>query len=75
MEFLFFIILISFTAGFLWGRYTTKVAFTRVFKRFSNEMHKQYLACLKAKGIKIKSEFNMDLPVENTNHDKTSVAS
>lgn len=51
MEYLSLVILISFTAGFLWGRHTTKIAFTRAFKGFTDEVHKQYLACLKSKGI------------------------
>ena len=51
MEFLCLVTLISFTAGFLWGRHTTKVAFTKSFKMFTDEVHKQYITCLKKKGI------------------------
>ena len=51
MEFLCLVTLISFTAGFLWGRHTTKVAFTKAFKSFTDEVHKQYIACLKSQGI------------------------
>lgn len=71
MEFLLFIILISFTLGFLWGRHTTKAAFTKVFKRFTDEMHRQYLLCLKAKGIQIKPDVQFD----DSSHDKTRIAS
>ncbi len=56
MEYLSLVIFISFIAGFLWGRHTTKIAFSRSFKCFTNEMHKQYLACLKSKGVKLRQD-------------------
>ncbi len=56
MEYLSLVIVISFIAGFLWGRHTTKIAFTKAFKGFTNEVHKQYVTCLRSKGIKTRSD-------------------
>lgn len=67
MEYLLFIIFISFAAGFLWGRHTTKHAFTKVFKMFRDEMHNQYIQCLKANGIKIKPDIPDDSCTDNDN--------
>ena len=63
MEYLSLVILISFSAGFLWGRHTTKIAFTRAFKGFTNEVYKQYVACLNSKGIK--TRFDQNQPKTN----------
>ena len=64
MEFLCLVTLISFTAGFLWGRHTTKVAFTKAFKLFTDEVHKQYITCLKSKGIVTRFDKNKEKPTK-----------
>lgn len=71
MDFMLFVCLISFTAGFLWGRHTTRVAFTKVYELFTNEMHRQYLTCLKKHGIKIRRGD----PAKNAQSNVTHLAS
>lgn len=71
MEFLLFVCLISFTAGFLWGKHTTRVAFTKVFELFTHEMQRQYLFCLKKHGVKIKKSD----PLKNSGSNITHLAS
>ena len=68
MDFLLFVCLLSFTAGFLWGRHTTRVAFTKVFELFTSEMHRQYLFCLKKNGVKVKKDDSIQRTASNITH-------
>ncbi len=54
MEPYLFLALVSFTAGFFWGRQTTKAAFVKIFKSYRDEMYSQYVSCLKAHNIEVK---------------------
>lgn len=71
MDLLLFVCLFSFVAGFLWGRHTTRIAFTKIFELFTNEMHSQYLFCLKKHGVKIRK----DQPFSQSENNITHLAS
>lgn len=52
--------------GYAFGYWVAKIQMEKVFKRFSVEMHRQYLSLLKRHGIKIKPEY--EAMINEPNH-------